>query len=371
MGEPIHTETFPLYFEYDAAHKLNYFKNQSQPSWMLSQEKEPMFLWQPNVDPGPNGGTIHNDQLYVKKKRTDFTAQSKRPDPIPNQQEWILSTASANRYVIACDEGSRTNFAVIFPEKGKYVLNLLADCFAMTKESIEQDADLCEKTTQEHLDAKLKQRKDINGKYVKLLEQEESARKETILRTLKDENNDDDFEDIDDDTLAHIGDKDIIREIKKRSKERTENNDVDAEVDFYEDNIEFHSEEIEDDIEDQLLGLERSEAGLLDSEYDNADEEEEKKEKEKPKTPAVTTSVSQQDIIKIADEVTGPKPIKEEELVRYFVDMGQATIADIKQRFAKDFLKTEHQTKVFMSILKKRCKKVTKGNIIYFKLRQK
>ncbi|EAY00713.1 hypothetical protein TVAG_085470 [Trichomonas vaginalis G3] len=366
MGEPIRSETFPLYFEYDPAHKLNYFKNTSQPQWMLNQEKQPIYLWQPTVDPGPNGGTVHNEQMYVRKRRTDFKAASRRPDPIPNQEPWALTTGDGTKYTLTCDESQRTHFAVITPEKGRYVLNLLSDSFVITKDVKEQDADECERLAEDKLKASYDNRKAFNKKYVKLLEEEAKARKENFIQSLRDENDDEEFEDVDDQSLQNIGDKDVVKEIKKRGRQRAEDDDIDAEVDFHVDDEEFLQDDVVEDVEEVLGKLSESDFET-DSEEDG--EEEDKKDKKKKQTPAVTKPVAEEDIKKIAIEVTGEKPIKEEELVRYFMDVGRATLNDINSRFKNQYLQTEHQRHAFMQLLKKNCKKITKDKIIYFSLK--
>ena len=370
MSVPTHVETFPLYFEVDQAHKLNYFRNIRTQDWDLSKEKEPLYLWQPNVEPGPKGGKILDEYTLKRKQKTDFKAVTKRNQLTPNQQNWKLSTGDGTTYTFQCDEGAKRNYYLFTPRAGQFVVRFIDDDFSATKDTEEQDPEQCEKMMDNYKEQRYQDRKAINRKYAKFLEDEENNRKKAILDEIDNGQLDEDFVDVDD--VERIDDRELRDLVKQRIQSLKEDADVDAPLDRSDDEtFAQDADEAKDDLIDQEELNALFEDGFLDEEEDFNEEEDKKKEKKedaKPQEEQLTSEEAEKSIQAVAEQITGPKIIREEEFVRYFLDNGQTTLRDLGRRF-QEYLKTQAQKEAFTKLIKKKCKAVDKGGQKYFQLK--
>ena len=371
MSVPTHVETFPLFFEVDQAHKLNYFRNIRNREWDLSKEKEPLYLWQPNVEPGPKGGRILDEFSLKKKQKTDFKVVNKKTQLTPNQQNWKLATGDGTTYTLQCDEGDKRNYYLFTPRAGKFVIQKIDDDFSATKDTEEQDYEQCEKMMEYNKEQRYQDRKAINKKYAKFLEDQENNRKKTLRDQLDNGQLDEDFVDVDD--VDRIDDKDVKDLVKQRIQSLKEDADVDAPLDRSDD--ETFAQDV-DESKDDLIDMEELNAlfedGFLDEEDEyeedgeKKDKKEKKKEEQKPE-PLPSDQVAK-NIDQIVEEVNGPRIIREEEFVRYFLDNGQSTGRDLMRRF-KDYMKTPKQRDALVKLIKNKCKKIDKNGVSYFQLR--
>ena len=372
MSVPTHVETFPLIFEVDPAHKINYVRNIRRPDWDLSKEKEPLNLWQPNVEPGPKGGKIIDQFAVKKKQRTDFKLVTKKTQLTPNQQNWKLTTGDKTSYTFQCDEGSARNFVLLTPRPGKFTIQFIDDDFSATKDTEEQDYETCEKLMELHQEQRYQQRKELSRKYLKALEEEETNRKKLILDQVDNGQLDEEFVDVDD--WNRIGDHEIRNMVKQRIQALNEDAEgVDAPLDRSDD--ETFAQDV-DESKDDLIDMEELNAlfedGFLDEEDEyeedgeKKDKKEKKKEEQKPE-PLPSDQVAK-NIDQIVEEVNGPRIIREEEFVRYFLDNGQSTGRDLMRRF-KDYMKTPKQRDALVKLIKNKCKKIDKNGVSYFQLR--
>ena len=362
MAKPVSVETYPLFIEVDKDHKLNYFHNIRKLDWDFGKEKEPIYLWQPNVEPGPNGGKVIEEPTTQRKSKKDFEVQSKRPNPIPNQQDWRLATGNGTTYTLQCDESQKRDYVILTPKSRKFEIYLVGDDFNATKDIPERDADICEHEMEKKISDSLRRRKDISSEYVKELEREANERKESVKNQISTgiiriNEREDDFEDCIDD------------EMKDYARDEKEDNDIDADLERSDDDVMDDEQEDDEMIDQQELNA-MLEKGFLDSELDEEEEDKPEKEKKNVPKPDLPTTEAVKTISEIVEDVAGPRFIKEEEFVRFFLDNGQVLPRDLQKRF-HDLIKTDKQKEVFKKLIIKNCKKILRNGIPYFQLRSK
>jgi hypothetical protein len=331
--------------------------------WDMAKEKEPLYLWQPNVVPGPNGGKVIEDPTTQRKSKKDFEVQSKRPNPIPNQQDWRLTTGAGTSYTFQCDEGQKRDYIVLTPKPGKFVISHVTDDFNVTKDLPEKDADECEREMMRSREELYRRRKDMSEEYIKELETEMKQRQESVKNQISTGiirivDRDDDFEDC------------VEDDIKEYAHEEREDDDVDANLDRSDDEEVNDEEQAEDDMIDQEELNALIEEGFLDEELEDEEEEKPEKEKKNEPKPDIPTTEAVKTISEIVEDVAGPRVIKEEEFVRFFLDSGQVRPHDLTKRFA-EYIKTDKQRDVFKKLIRKKCKKVDRNGISYFQLKSK
>jgi hypothetical protein len=131
-------EEFPLFF--DPSSKMfdvNYVRDVRRPEWRIDSLPQPLHLYQPDVQPTPDGGRVKIQPSKRKRPiRGEFVEVRKPPDP--EQESWLLAARDERTYRGTPD--TLTNFGVLFQTAGGYRLQLIDHSIRMFEEKAAKDA---------------------------------------------------------------------------------------------------------------------------------------------------------------------------------------------------------------------------------------
>jgi hypothetical protein len=131
-------EKFPLFFDPSSkTFDVNYMRDVRRPEWRIGSLQQPLHLYQPDVQPTPEGGRVKIEPS--KRKRTirgEFVEVRKPPDP--EQELWVLVSRDERTYRGTPD--TLTNFAVLYQAAGGYHLQLVDHSIRMFEEKATRDA---------------------------------------------------------------------------------------------------------------------------------------------------------------------------------------------------------------------------------------
>ena len=326
-GEP-KVERFPLFFNPSVPYiNINYM-HQNINAWDISKLEQPLNLYQPDVCPTPEGGYVRDPDVRQRKTKGNFVIVNKEYIKTPEEQSWYMYTNDKKVF-----KGTPFEFkgAVISHNDHGFYLSFCDNAIKFAPE-LNVDAKngndldkIQKKMKREKESAKVKNSSLVNYKVVKELQEREYNQKQNLKGSDSDADIDDDFDD--DDEL--LGD-DLLDEIPELS--------------------------------DGIDLAEESESSV--------GEEEDKKDKKEKRKEALEAQKGtiQQTEEEIINEAIGKPVIKEDDIVRFFKDMGMVQSRDLISRF-KSMLETDKQKAAFKEILKRRVRQVKRGGITYLQMK--
>ncbi|KAH0795987.1 hypothetical protein GPJ56_000055 [Histomonas meleagridis] len=299
----------------------------------ISSLKAPLYLYQPDVQPTPEGGIVKEPEPNLRKTKDKFLIVNKDFAKSPDEQSWYLYT-SDNRVF----KGTPDTFkgAIITRDEQGFHLSFIDNSIKFSPEL--------------NLDAK-------KGLDIDTIQNNQRRDREHRERMMQSEY------------------KFLLDPIKKDQEERERNkkalakgSDSDADV----------SDEFDDDDEglgdlfDDIPEVSDNE-NLLDSDLssDNGEEEEKKENKRKAEAEErrrlqAGPQESNEDIV---DSIYGPPVIKEDEVVRFIIEIGPVTKDQLLHKF-KSKLKTDKQKIAFKEIVTKRLRIIKIHGKTHFNLKK-
>lgn len=328
---------------------IAYMRDQYNPEWKIGEMAKPVYLYQPDVEPTPDGGRVKLPaRREHKRDKRQFIPAEKKLDP--EEQQWKLISNDGTQYTGRPD--TLDNFAVMmFEGQGVISMKLVNRSYRFFKEPPRrfeepEDAEMAAKDEA----MKMKHRRG-QLQVDKLL----TAREENIvrLRVLEQER-----VDMRVDLPSDRGSED----------DRDPHGSGDSDVDFTyvrdsDEEIAFSDLDLFDELSD----------AVDDSSDDGAEEEIKENEEEKKPAPVVVPIDESQTTAehneKIVEAVMGPRCVKEEELIAFVADLGIVTLADIRVRF-KSQLRTKEQIEAMKDLIRKTMRPV-ENNYFSLKIKRK
>ena len=288
--------------------------------WNIDELKKfgPIYLYQPDVEPSPEGGQVKAEKYQSEKKKA-YIATRRQYQAKVEQQPFVL-VSNDNREFQA-ESISNSDFAFFVDCKDHYEMHLVDSTFSIseqhkvnerTLDAVENEAKIRKKRRDERMKAFTPERIEtlkLQKKERKIEAELESNQANSFGVKTNDDEDDDGLVDVD--------------------VERSD--DSGPESDFTPEPVSSPS----DDSSDSLEFFE--------------EEEEEPKEKE-ANEPMADENMTTEEIV----DVILPDMIKKEEIINFFQDVGLVRYSQIQNRF-KAKLKCEAQQKHFKKLLKDCC----------------
>lgn len=327
---------------------INYMRDVRRNEWKIADLKPPVYLYQPDVEPTPEGGKVKVEPREYKKKKSQFVY----PDRIlnPEEQPWRMLAADGKEYVGNSD--TLNNRAFLYEtEGGSWTMQLMDKSYRFVEER-RQQADL--ETAIQQLDSKMKAteaRKKVLHVDAKLAESTAQKEKERKLKQERVQQKID----------AGSGD-----EGDEAGDRGSDDSQGDVEIDAQSD----EEVAISDNLDDLFDDLSDDPNGLIDS--DEEEENVEKKENdERPVRPLTTEPVNKVELNgMIVERVLGPQTIKEEDLVSFMMEVVLCEKPVLIKKF-RDKLVTAEQKEAFKVLVKEKLCAEKNNGVIFFKLKKK
>ena len=331
-GKPPEYREFSLFFEPpNSKMDVNYMRDVRKDVWDISKLELPIYFYQPDVEPSPEGGRVKVVQPEQKKRKKRVLVQADRDDAKPEQQPWVLCSKDGKKYVATPD--TLTDRAVMYQQDRGFTLQFVSNSLRVTEEhrSGIQDVDAARSRQRKEEEELESQRRSIGvDKMINKAIEEEIARRKEEAKRVKME--------LDAGSDQEQGDK---------SGDDGGVNGVDVETD---DGVD---KEENSDSEPIDLSLSSSDGEVSD---DYSSEEEEKKEDPGKKTPKNSGETAESVIKRIYED-----QVKEEELLYYMREMGLVSEQELIKKF-RDRLKTHTQKEAFKKLFKRRLQYHTVGD---------
>lgn len=355
---------------------INYMRHTLK-DWDIGKFKAPVYFYQPTVKPTPEGGIV-KDTYSGSRKNKEFFEVRKEYIKRPEAENWMMYTSDGTLFKGNVDTLSST-IAIIYPGSDQFIIQTVNNSIRI-KDGKDLDSNLdidtVEKRRKQEADAKTRDLKNNLGFIYKHMEQKEKERQNQAKE------------------LREAGDEDIALggsddDDKEKDEDAFNNDENGADV---EDARSDDDEDVPDDIENLLTDIPEelneinasSDEEESQSSYDEDSEGEDGPKKKKKKKKGHNQPAEQQEAAhgenqdqakpqsteKIVDDILGPKVLKEDELVRYIMDVGYATLKQIYQKF-KDRLVTQEQKMAFKNLILKRFQQFTDNGVRYVKLKDK
>lgn len=354
---------------------INYMRHTLK-EWDIGKLKDPIYFYQPTVRPTSDGGIVKDTYSGPRKNKEFFEVRKefiKRPD----DELWMMYTSDGVLFKGHPD--TLSSHAIIYPDKDKFEIQVANNSIRIKDgKDLDQNIDIetVLKRKKQEEDAKQRAFKNNFRFMYDAIERKEKQRLSHAKELF--ENGDEDI------AIGGSGDSDGNDEDAYKADE----NEADVEVDRSDDD-----EDIPDDLDnlfteppEELINAQGSsdEEESQDS-YDEDSEGEDgsKKKKKKKKghnqqTPDQQETTHQnpdqadrqQSTEQIVDDIMGPKVVKEDELVRFMMDVGFVTLKQLWDKF-KDRLQASDVVKdAFRRLIIKKLQQFTENGIKYVKLKK-
>jgi hypothetical protein len=361
MAKPVsHVQEFPLFFDPTAPlTDINYMRDVRKDEWNIAKLQAPLYLYQPEVEPTPDGGRVTIELPQRKKPpRSEFIEVKKSQTLDPKEQPWSLVTKDGR--VFRGTRDTLTNSAILYQTDDGFHIQLIDHSLRFFEEHLSKDITDADKAIQ-RMDEE-ERRKKRPSFLMEAVAQEEKLR-EARARRIK-EMHLDEGSDADDGYDEEGSEKE--GEIDFNGKEEFEDDEgVDGEpIDDLADLFEWSDKD--DDLNN-----------ISDDEEEEGEEGEGKRKKkqtvsavvvnDQPGTEAPMTAEEKNQ--QIVTTIFGEEEVKEAELRRYMMDVGMCTIPDLRKKF-KSKLKTLQQREAFQNLVRRLLVKEQRANTAYVKLKR-
>ncbi|KAK8842806.1 hypothetical protein M9Y10_025672 [Tritrichomonas musculus] len=368
-------KTFPLFLiPHQYNEDINYMRHTLK-EWDIGKLKDPIYFYQPTVKPNSEGGVVKETNNATRNKRPFYDVKKefiKRPE----DENWMMYTSDGVLFKGSPD--TLSSAAVIIPGKDEFIIQLVNNSIRIKDgKDIDGDIDIDTVVKRSKAEKEMKQRnfkKNFRFMYDDLEKKEnERISKAKEMR----ENGDEDI------ALGGSGDESGGDDAYNLDENAADVDDARSDDD----------EDVGDAIDDMFADMPEDlvEMGISDDEEESVsssdDEDEEgksgkkKKKKKGDQAKAEKASVSSQgenqgqsvanlSTEKIVDDILGPQVLKEDELVRYMMDVGYVTSKELFRKF-QDRLQTPEQRNAFKDLAKKRLQTYIDKGMKYFKLKLK
>ena len=132
-GKPPEYREFSLFFEPpNSMMDVNYMRDVRKDVWDISKLELPIYFYQPDVEPSPEGGRVKVVQPEQKKRKKRVLVQADRDDAKPEQQPWVLCSKDGKKYVATPD--TLTDRAVMYQQDRGFTLQFVSNSLRVTEE---------------------------------------------------------------------------------------------------------------------------------------------------------------------------------------------------------------------------------------------
>lgn len=354
---------------------INYMRHTLK-EWNFEKLKAPIYFYQPTVKPNSKGGTV-KDTYTGQRKNKEFYEVRKEYIKRPEAENWMMYTSDGVIYKGSPD--TLSSMAVIFPGSDQFIIQIANNSIRI-KDGKDLDPNLdidtVEKRRKQEAEAKSRALKNNFRFIYDAMEKKENERLKRAkeLRATGDEDiamgGSDDNEDKDEDDFNQ---DENVADVDDARSDDDEDVPEDIENIFTEKPEELNEIQGSSDEEESQSSYDE------DSEGEDGHKKKKKKKKGQQQTPEKAESAGQgenpdqakpQSTEKIVDDILGPKVLKEDELVRYMMDVGLVTLKQIYQKF-KDRLVTPEQKEAFKKLVVKKLQQTVDNGIKYVKLKDK
>lgn len=368
-------KTFPLFLiPHQYNEDINYMRHTLK-EWDIGKLKDPIYFYQPTVKPNSEGGVVKETNTTTRNKRPFYDVKKefiKRPE----DENWMMYTSDGVLFKGSPD--TLSSAAVIIPGKDEFIIQLVNNSIRI-KDGKDIDGDIDIDTAVKKLKAdKENKQRNFKKNFRFMYDDLEKKENERISKAKEMRENGD--EDI---ALGGSGDESGGDDAYNLDENAADVDDARSDDD----------EDVGDAIDDMFADMPEDlvEMGISDDEEESVsssdDEDEEgksgkkKKKKKGDQAKAEKASVSSQgenqgqsvanlSTEKIVDDILGPQVLKEDELVRYMMDVGYVTSKELFRKF-QDRLQTPEQRNAFKELAKKRLQTYIDKGMKYFKLKLK
>lgn len=368
-------KTFPLFLiPHQYNEDINYMRHTLK-EWDIGKLKDPIYFYQPTVKPNSEGGVVKETNTTTRNKRPFYDVKKefiKRPE----DENWMMYTSDGVLFKGSPD--TLSSAAVIIPGKDEFIIQLVNNSIRI-KDGKDIDGDIDIDTAVKKLKAdKENKQRNFKKNFRFMYDDLEKKENERISKAKEMRENGD--EDI---ALGGSGDESGGDDAYNLDENAADVDDARSDDD----------EDVGDAIDDMFADMPEDlvEMGISDDEEESVsssdDEDEEgksgkkKKKKKGDQAKAEKGSVSSQgenqgqsvanlSTEKIVDDILGPQVLKEDELVRYMMDVGYVTSKELFRKF-QDRLQTPEQRNAFKELAKKRLQTYIDKGMKYFKLKLK
>lgn len=303
---------------------LAHFVSKNDDKWSIEELAKfgPMYFYQDNVEPTPEGGHVKT-QKFQSKRKQNFISVDKDFKETIEEQSFTLKTN--DDHIFTSLPMKKSSDAILIDCGDHYELHLI-DIYHEIKQE-QRDILLKQKSYE---DVK-KENSERNRAREKFLKERMPQYREKLLEK----------------------DKQREQEMKEEAKNdrhfnirANSDNSSEDETDSYEADIE---EEDKEEISDDLLDLEMEEPISFDEE--EAEEEDEPQQSQKVKKSKVNNDEPLQNDNDIIDRIA-PLMVQEKDIFMLFQNSGSVYLSTLYQTF-KEKLKTAEQKNKFRNLLKK------------------
>jgi hypothetical protein len=365
MSEPAEVPEvmeFPLFFDPTGPMtEINYMRDVRHGDWDIGKLEPALYLYQPDVEPSPEGGHVKVETPQRKKPgRSEFFEVKKSQQLKPEDQPWILVTKDKRTW-----RGTRdtlSNCAAMYHgEDGAFHISLIDESIRMFEEHHSKDIRDADTAIQK-MDDDRRMQNTKRPRFLHDLVQESMKQRNERRKRIKEE---------------------LLDEGSDPEAGGDEGSEKEGEIDFPEkeefdddEGIEGAPDEDMDDIF-EWSDLDDEDDFLSDDEEEDADRDAGKRKKRQTVSQVIVEAkpgdeppmTAEERNKKIVTDILGKEEVKEAEFRRYVMDIGMVTFADLKKKF-KPKLETLAQKEAFQNLIRKLLIKEQKGNIQYLRLRR-
>jgi hypothetical protein len=316
------TEQFPLFLDVlPATFNVNYMRNVRSASWDIPSLPTPIYLFQPDVEPGPEGGRVKTQPPARKPPQKGEFVEAVKPRD-PSQAHWIFAAADGRIFKGTPD--TLSNYAILRRKDDAFHLQLVDHSIRFFEDRPSTGAKDGEAAIR-----KMKEQQRLQAKRIQAVvpSYAESVRQDAIDRHARAE------EALELDHETRVDHSDVESDGAPDIDGQAQSDEgVDPAGAAESDAIEEVS-----DVDVSLFWPEEEGEG-----------EEEDEEKEKPKRPKLVDTVAGAAPTNqaIVQQVFGPEVVAWEELFKFMREVGLCTGKDLKRRFC-DRIKVPERLEAF------------------------